>query len=306
MEILLEKESNITKHGFFCKIQNGTDYIIIKNAYQSNYAKGWKDYAPFQSIDGITWERTLPGSFNGKEFSFFIKKDANYVCWFPPYQINKIQEMNSFCNKHNENMIVIGNLNHPKIILLSGQHPGESMGLYFIEGVINTINEGTILDKFSFIIFPTINLEGIKAKNHRLTPKGIDLNRSWNKNCPELNPIKDEIKKLNNIYAIIDIHGDEVSQKDYIIYNKYFKNTKLSKAIQENKFEILKKQCFIKKFIKNLIRNKKIITLQGKTARDFFEKKGITSVTMELSAKNNTPETCINKGRKLIQSLDRN
>lgn len=180
------------------------------------------------------------------------------------------------------------------------------MGLYFVEGLLSSIKaHKNILNDFSFVLFPTINRAGIENNNHRLTPTGIDLNRQWNRNCPEINNIKQEIHKLNNIYAIIDIHGDEVSKKDYIIYNKNFENIKLKKIVSDEKFELLKKQCFLKKFLKTLVRSKKIIKAQGCTARDYFENAGLTALTIELSAHSNTPQTCFEKGYNIIKKMER-
>lgn len=88
MLINLEKESSIIKHGFFCKLDENINNIVITNAYQSNYSKGWIDYAPFESEDGKKWTRTKPGSYNGKEFSFNVCKNSQYISWFPPYNIN--------------------------------------------------------------------------------------------------------------------------------------------------------------------------------------------------------------------------
>lgn len=304
MDILLDKESRTTRHSFFCRLQNNVDCVVIKNAAQSPYAHGWAGYAPFESADGVCWQRTKSGHYHGTEFSFDVSKNAHFVCWFPPYPLDKIKKLAAPSSQSHQNMIVFGNLNLPKIVLLSGQHPAESMGLYFVEGVIKAIHENPdILKQFSFVIFPAVNLAGIMAHNHRLTPDGVDLNRSWNKNCKELENIKKEIKKLNNIYAVIDVHGDEVSKKDYVIYHKSLDKTFLFDVLKANNFELLPKQSYLKKLIKNIIRHKKIVLNNNATARDYFEKQGKTAITMELSAHHNTPQTCINKGHDFIMQI---
>ncbi len=306
MEIFLEKEGNINKHGFFCEIKSHTEQIIIKNASDSRYAKGWNNYAPFESTDGKNWHRTKPGSYNGKEFIFEINKNSKYACWFPNYPQNKMDKISKLCLNSEENMFIIGNLALPKIVLLSAQHPGETMGLYFLEGIIKAIHqENDILNHFCFVVFPTVNLSGIKAHNHRLTPDGIDLNRAWQTDCPELAHIKQEIAALKNIYALVDIHGDEVSKTDYVIFNKNFTHTLLATGLQSNNFKLLKQQSRFKKFLKNLIRNKKWIIDKRNTARDYFENQGIRAITLELSAHQNTPESCIKKGMHLIRQLNK-
>ncbi len=306
MEILLETEGDIIKHSFFCKVLKGTKEVIIKNARKSKYSKGWQDYSPFESSDGKVWTRTKPGKYNGEEFLFKINDNSTYICWYPPYRIDKIKEIGTDFINSEENIMFIGDNNKPKIVLLSGQHPGESMGLYFIEGVLNALNENkNILNNYSFIIFPTINLEGLKANNHRLTPQGIDLNRMWKRNCVELKNIKEILKNINNIYAVIDVHGDEVSKRDYIIYNHKFKGSFLEKVIIDNSFIPIKKENDLKKFIKNIIRHKKIIFERNNTARDFMEEHGLMSITMEISAFNNIPERCVQMGYKFASTFER-
>lgn len=306
MIITLEKEANITKHGFFCKLSQNTKEIIIQNAFQSDNARGWADYAPFASSDGKNWIRLNPGKYTGKEFIFKVQPETKYVCWFPPYNLSKINDFMKRFSSINENVFAVGNPTNKKIVLLAGQHPGETMGLFFIEGAINAINNcPNILNDFSFVIFPTINRKGIENQNHRLTPDGIDLNRQWNKNHPILEQIKTDINKLDNIYAIIDIHGDEVSKKDYVIYNSNLKNSIIENSLKKNNFILIKKQNYLKKLIKNLIRNRKFILPQGDTARDFFEKKGKIAITIELSAHSNTPQSCIEKGYSFIKQFQR-
>ena len=303
MKIILEKEQKTTKHSFFCKLKEGTKKVEIMNAADSPYKKGWIDYAPFESVDGKTWKRLKPGYYDGKTFSFSVSRNAKYACWFPNYDIEKMQKFCTLFQELGKNAFFLGNEEKPTIVLMAGQHPAETMGLYFLEGILRTVSsDKAFLDNFSLLVFPYVNKRGMQNGNHRLTPSGIDLNRDWaNPNNPLLNSIKEQISRFTNIYAIIDIHGDEVSQKDYVIYNRYFRNTPLAECCAKQGFLLLKKQSTFKKFLKALIRQRKIVLPSGQTARDCFEKQHIPSITIELSAKSNTPESCIQKGMNFLQ-----
>ena len=302
MKITLEKEYNTTKHSFFCKLEPGTKKVEVVNACDSPYKKGWLNYAPFESLDGKTWKRVKPGNYDGKSFSFSVSEKAKYACWFPHYDITKIREFCSLFQKMEDNSFFLGDEKKPTLVLMAGQHPGESMGLYFLEGILKTVaTDKSFLDHFSLLVFPYVNKKGIEKKNHRLTPDGVDLNRDWaNPNNPLLSAIKKRIGHFENICAIVDIHGDEVSGKDYVIYNKYFEDTPLSECCKKQGFLLLKKQSALKKFLKALIRQRKIVLPSGETARDYFEKRHIPSINIELSAKNNTPEICIQKGMQFL------
>ncbi len=299
MDIVLEKERGITKHSFFCKLESKTNKVKILNADQSPYQKGWHQYAPFESFDGRRWQRTRPGIYDGKAFSFNVSKGVKYACWFPPYDMKRMEKICAAFQKIGKSGFFLGNQNKKTIVLMAGQHPGETMGIYFLEGILKHLDPK---NNFSFLIFPYMNKDGIREKNHRLTPDGIDLNRDWkNPNNALLQDIKKQIEAVPNLYAVIDIHGDEVSQKDYVIYNKYFQNSFLKKCCQASGFSLVKRSSAFKKFIKNLIRQHKIVWLKGQAARDFFEKKGVLAITVELSAANNTPESCIQKGAQFFQ-----
>ena len=306
MDIFLNKEHGRIKHSFLYQVKSGTKKTInIVNAGHSPYSKGWTCYAPFESVDQKHWTRLKPGRFDGRSFVFEISDQAKYVCWFPPYNIQQMMKICASFQKAGNDAFFMGNTKNPTLIFLAGQHPAETMGLYFLEGILKAARSNKNFFKhLSILVFPYINKQGMQHQNHRLTPNGTDLNRDWKNPCnPILNSVKKAIQPFSNILAVIDIHGDEVSSKDYVIYNKNFKGTNLEKCCREQEFLLLKKQNFWKKCIKALIQQKRIPTLFGKTARDYFEKKDIPAITIELSASKNTPESCLQKGKSFVDKL---
>lgn len=305
MIIKLDQEAEVVKHGFFCVLaENETEATVI-NAYQSPNAKGWAEYAPFVSRDGQNWERIKPGKYDGKEFCFDVDPQAKFVCWYPPLKMQKIEEMGTAFKNVKGGGFFMGDPQKPTIVFLSGQHPGETMGPFFIEGVVEAVKQmPQIYEEFSFLVFPLLNLEGAKNMNYRFTPQGKDLNRSWGDEQPELKAIKEAIGSLKAVYAVVDVHGDEVSAKDYVIYDRSLSKKKDFKENLSADFVLLKRQNKFKKFIKNLVRKRKIIFERGKTARDYYAEKGFCAVTIELSAHRNTPEDCYAKAYNLIRRMN--
>jgi len=298
MDITLGQEHGTIKHSFFCKLKPHTKMVKIVNAGESPYQKGWIGYAPFESKNGRTWIRGKPGRYNGKTFVFPVAKTARYACWFPSYPLAKMQKLCASFQSVGHDAFFLGDQNKPTIVLLAGQHPAETMGLYFLEGVLRSVlADRQFLKDFSILVFPYVNRDGMRCHNHRLMPAGVDLNRDWaNPNNSRLCEIKDLVNRIKNIWAVIDIHGDEVAQKDYVIHNKHFKNSVLAHMCQRQGFVLIQRQSVWKKFLKNLVLRRKIIWPHGQTARDYFDQKHILAITLELSAATNTPESCVQKG----------
>jgi len=301
MDIILGKEHGITKHSFLCKLKSGTRRVTLMNAADSPYQQGWTEYAPFESKDGKNWIRVAKGHYNGGTFSFSVSSKAQYACWFPPYEINQMKKICRLFKKEGKDVFFLGDEIKPTIVFIAGQHPAETMGLYFLEGILQAASSSkNFLQNYSVLVIPYVNKKGVLHKNHRLTPEGVDLNREW---ANPKNLLLCSIKKIiatKNIYAIVDIHGDEVSKKDYVIHNKDFKGSCLEKICFRQGFLLLKGQSIFKKNIKSLFQHGKITFSYGQTAREYFGEKHILSITLELSAYQNTPKSCMEKGKAFI------
>ena len=64
------------------------------------------------------------------------------------------------------------------------QHPAETVGSFVVEGLIEDLLQDSphsryLLTKFTFIIIPMVNPDGVIHGNSRCNLAGLDLNRNW-------------------------------------------------------------------------------------------------------------------------------
>ena len=189
--------------------------------------------------------------------------------------------------------IEIGDKENPTIIVIGRQHPGETLSSFFLEGMIEEIIENKL--KYHFLIYPIVNQEGVKNGNHRYFNE-TDYNRSWNKqDAPqEIKYIREIVKKTKPEY-FIDVHNDEISSKDYV--------TMKSNITEIGGIQVLKPRSTIKRFIRAIIKQHKIINPRLKTAREYIQQEyNCKSILIELSM-NKEYTKAKNKGKKFIIDL---
>ncbi len=298
LDIELKAEGKYVSHSFLDECPEIPAQIDIINAGKSQYSKGWDNYAPFESADGENWKRTKPGTFDGNKFSFI--SNSKFISWYPPYPVENLKKLSADTGIdiefNNIPVIKIGNKKGQNILMLARQNPGESISSYFLDSFIRElVKDQKLLDDYYWIIYPIVNVSGLNLGNHRLNCNNIYLNRKWNSN---ISPIS-EIKKLNPS-LVLDIHGDEVSKINTIITHK----RKFFEPIaQDSDFVVIESVSGLKRFVKSVLRSKKININFGKTAEKYFNDKNIPSATIELSAHKNNLEDCQRLGKKFIKSF---
>ncbi|MCF0124216.1 MAG: hypothetical protein HUJ68_00365, partial [Clostridia bacterium] len=109
--------------------------------------------------------------------------------------------------------------------------------------------------------------------------------------------IKEKLKDIQLKY-FIDIHNDEISKKNYIRIS--------NKKIQKNKIagiDILVTQSKLKRFIRALIKQKKLINIFSKTANEYVYKKyKCKTILVELSMSEKY-ENINELGKKFIKEM---
>lgn len=270
--------------------------LMYKNQIPNIYFKKNNEY---ELID----DERITVKENGITIKIY-KNETIEITSYPRYVLN---DLNNFISKidskniHFTNeiipLIVAGRQNDNTIVITARQHPGETLSSYFIEGIIESIIDNPkIIKDNKIIIFPIVNTKGVKNGNHRYID-GIDYNRSWNTNkIKEIDYIKKIIDE-NNIKLFIDVHCDEITKQDYIRCNK--DNFKTLGGIM-----VLEDQSKLIRFLRALIKQRKIINLSSQTAREYISKKyKCESMLVELSLKEINKEKRIKQGRSFIKEI---
>jgi hypothetical protein len=127
----------------------------------------------------------------------------------------------------------------PLIIIAARHHPGETSASYAVEGFLNhLISEKTsaiqLKKKFSILVIPMINIDGVVCGFYRPGLGGSDINRIWKKNVKnEAKTITDLVDKLaetRRVSFFLDFHG-HLGQWSAFAYG--VKNSK----VELNKFQ---------------------------------------------------------------------
>ena len=235
------------------------------------------------------------------------KKETIELTSYPKYTLNELSIfMNSVknVNIHYKDKIIpeiiFGNSNDNIILIIARQHPGETISSYFIEGIIKgIIDDSEIVKENKIIIFPIVNIKGVKNGNHRYVD-GIDYNRIWNtsKRVKEIDYIKKTISE-NKIKMFVDVHCDETTEQDYIRSNNKKYKTIAGIMVLENHSKLMR-------FFRALIKQRKIINIFNQSAREYISKKyKCESMLVELTLKEIEKEKRIKQGYNFIKKITR-
>ena len=315
----LESENGSIKHSFFYDQSDNIEHahndckVVIENAGKSKNAKGWNNYPVYISKNNRDWEKTEEYNYDKGAYSFVLPLEYFYASWFPTYSYDKLQyfikSMGLTCNllRNETPYLMFGSFTKPTIVITARQHPGESMASFTAEGIISEIIEHNkeLLQFFSFIIFPMLNVDGVKNLNHRYNSEGVDLNRDWkDSKSNAVKNVKAFLKHANIIpFAFFDIHGDEVSKLNYVIPKRAKKGrSNIENSFFKDDFIVISSRPSLRKLIKRMVKRNKYSSNQN-SARHYFASVGFDSFTLELSAHACTPEKCKEIGSNLIRSL---
>ena len=188
----------------------------------------WKGFNVAVSYDNKTWKR-LPTKVNQKKrtLEWHLKTNTHSTVWFayyPPYPFSKsrklLPNMQTIGKTQDRNPLLMKTLGRgpTKVWLISGQHPGETVNSWILEGFVNRVNQkkSKLFEKYTFYIVPNANPDGNKRGNWYVSSKGINLNRDWdNFKSPETKAIKKQLDKYG-YDLVFDIHGDEEAKHHFI------------------------------------------------------------------------------------------
>ena len=105
-----------------------------------------------------------------------------------------------------------------KIWIIAQQHPGEHMAEWFMEGIIERLQQDgdaelkKLLAVADLYLVPNMNPDGAFHGHLRTNAMGQDLNRAWQSASQEISPevlfVQTQMEKYG-VDLFLDIHGDE-------------------------------------------------------------------------------------------------
>lgn len=214
--------------------------LVIENAHQASYVGGWKDYRACASYDGDTWFR-VDTEFDGRELKIIHTPERDKVsyAYFAPYRydryqryIERVRAENSFehtvigktLDGRDIDYFQIGDGAKP-FWVIARQHPGETMGSWWIEGFLSLLandddeDTRTLLRNARLHVIPCMNLDGGFRGHLRTNAAGIDLNRAWRNTTLEKSPevfcVRERMQETG-VSFFLDVHGDEAIPNNFL------------------------------------------------------------------------------------------
>lgn len=343
LHLTLPDESNGTASQWFYLRLSGLPElerlrVIIRNAGDSFYPRGWAGYRPFVSRLDTQWERTEPIVMHedGSGDFCIIKPSTDLMlAWYEPYSVVR---MHTWINNIGKNPLLkieqplpdfhcieVGDARLPIILIIARQHPGEVMASFFMEGFVAALlglqESGALeplLSRFSLLLLPMMNPLGVRQGRHRIDVHGRDYNRSWNLLVPpaEIDFVKTTVVDTRELHAFFDVHGDEVrkSAPNYIDPEPLRREAamlrdELMELVCKETHDVeVKTELSYPRLLLRRLRTGEF-NLRGRragTASAYMGiRYGIPSFTYEIKAHDNSPADCRNLGAGLARALVR-
>ena len=217
--------------------------MVIENAGDAAYPKGWENYSAVVSHDLEHWRR-VPTRYDGKALSIEAETGAGavYVAYFAPYPSGRhrklvaqagaledasISVLGQTLDGRDMDLITIGEPSDAKraLWITARQHPGETMAEWWMEGFLERLGDaedkavqdlrrGAVL-----YLVPNMCPDGSARGHLRTNAAGINLNREWAdpsmEKSPEVYLVLEKMKETGLDLAL-DVHGDEALPYNFI------------------------------------------------------------------------------------------
>ncbi len=212
--------------------------INIVNAAESTYPGGWDGYRAAASYDGARWFRVDTEIDEGTlRIRHTPEKSTCLYAYFAAYSWDRHLELVDRARKrpgvHVEvvgksvegrpiHQLRIGAADRKKrqVWIIARQHAGETMGQWFMEGVLSRLLDPdpedatarAILEGAVFHLVPLMNPDGAAHGNQRTNAAGRNLNREWLSPSVKESPEVFAVRKAmiaSGVDLFLDVHGDE-------------------------------------------------------------------------------------------------
>jgi murein tripeptide amidase MpaA len=216
----------------------------IVNAGRSRTSDGWRGYRAVASYDRRTWFR-VPTRFDGESLSFELKPRHPLVFFahFAPYTLGRDARLLSWCQRRPGvrieplaesvegrpiDVLCIGSGpdRGRTCWITGGQHPGEPMSRWFVEGLLERLlaPEDPVAHRLrqeaTFYVVPNVNPDGSLSGRLRTNAAGLDLNREWQDpspaRSPEIHALRARMEQTG-VDFFLDAHGDETLPYNFVV-----------------------------------------------------------------------------------------
>jgi murein tripeptide amidase MpaA len=208
----------------------------IVNAGESTYPGGWGEYRAAASYDGARWFR-VETELDDEVLTIrhAPERPTCLYAYFAAYSWDRHLDLLEDARRApGADVTVLGQsvegrpihrirVGEPapdklQVWILARQHPGETMGQWFMEGVLSRLLDPDddmareVLEGAVFHLVPLMNPDGAAHGNQRTNAAGKNLNREWlspsEKESPEVLTVR-EAMIASGVDLFLDVHGDE-------------------------------------------------------------------------------------------------
>ncbi|MCT9825784.1 MULTISPECIES: M14 family metallopeptidase [Pseudomonas] len=213
-----------------------THTFRLSNAGQSSYKHAWSGYSAVASYDHVNWFR-VPTRFDGEtlHISLETREKHAWFAYFEPYSRERHDWLIDQALNHAGTRLLAtgksvegrdiqllrrgkGGEGRRKVWIIAQQHPGEHMAEWFMEGIIERLQQDgdaelkKLLAVADLYLVPNMNPDGAFHGHLRTNAMGQDLNRAWQSASQEISPevlfVQTQMEKYG-VDLFLDIHGDE-------------------------------------------------------------------------------------------------
>lgn len=210
--------------------------LSLSNASESTFNSAWSGYNAVASYDHKHWFR-VPSNFDGKALNFSLAAEQAQVwfAYFEPYSRERHEGLIEQAQTNAGMQVLatgksiegrdiqllrkgVGSEGKRKIWFIAQQHPGEHMAEWFMEGVIERLQQkdDTVLQQLlasaDLYLVPNMNPDGAFHGHLRTNAAGKDLNRAWQDSTEAQSPEVLFVRQQMEHYGVdmfLDVHGDE-------------------------------------------------------------------------------------------------
>lgn len=216
--------------------------LVIENAGEASYPKGWEGYSACISSDRERWGR-IPTEYDGTALRIAFTPDADsvWLAYFAPYAHERHLDLVSRSLVHPEvayerlgatvdgrdlDLLRVGPEGAARNFwIIARQHPGESMAEWLVEGLIERLLDDAdpvgraLRGHATFYVVPSMNPDGAARGHLRNNAAGANLNREWAEptleRSPEVLLVRQKMEATGASF-FLDVHGDEALPYNFI------------------------------------------------------------------------------------------